>query len=164
MGGERYEDSNGGSRLPSPAEGNSARSTPRSPPEGAAHRDSYHQSKRHPAPSTPLPSDYSSFDAGQKVEGRQQHDSEGLLQLLTQGGPHQLLSSRGSSNATVIAQVRMQKGRGGPRGTWKAPNEPGRTGKTNRSWRKGSHINSTTSCEGVRCRMWKSLGDATVEN
>ena len=63
------------------------------------------------------------------MEGRQQHDSEGLLQLLTQGGLHQLLSGRGSHNATVIAQVRVQKGGGGTRGTWKVPNKPGRTGK-----------------------------------
>ena len=53
------------------------------------------------------------------MEGLQQHDSEGLLQLLTQGGPHQLLLSRGRFNATVIAQVRVQKGGGGPRGTWR---------------------------------------------
>ena len=57
------------------------------------------------------------LQAGQKVEGRQLHDSEGHLQLLTQGGPRQLLSSRGSLEATVIAQVRVQKGRGGTRGT-----------------------------------------------
>ena len=50
------------------------------------------------------------------MEGLQQHDSEGLLQLLTQGGPHQLLLSRGRFNATVIAQVRVQKGGGGPQG------------------------------------------------
>ena len=50
------------------------------------------------------------------MEGQQLHGSEGLLQLLTQGGLHQLLSSRGSSNATVITQVRVQKGRGGTGG------------------------------------------------
>ena len=117
MGRERYEDSKRGSRLPSHAEGNTARTTPVD-----------HQQMTpliatmtiRAITSSPI---YLAAYVQQQLQSRIEGGEDSSYttprweqQPLTQGGPHQLLSWCGSYNATVISQVRVQKGGGGPQG------------------------------------------------